>query len=118
MTDRLRVDAPTGPRSARFLHMIQGADGGAAPDAAALLRGSAGTPYEGARVAGTAVLFPVDLARRVQRVVADVGAARRVLVTGLDPRAGYAATLSDGRLTVRRGGDRKTDAGGVLVVPG
>ena len=115
MTHRLRVEAPPGPRGTRFLHVIQGADAGASPDAAALLRSSGGTPYEGVRVKGTAVLFAVNLAR-VDRVAVTVGDVRRVLVTGLVPGGRYAARLSGGRLTVRpgNGAGAKADEGGVL----
>jgi hypothetical protein len=41
------------------------------------------------------------------------------LVTGLEPNAGYAVTLDragdEVRVTVRAGGDRKADEGGVLT---
>jgi hypothetical protein len=117
MTHRLRVEAPGDPRSVRFLHVLQGADGGASADPATLLRSLSGTRFEGALVAGTAVLFPVKLGI-VQGTVMRIPATglRRVLVTGLEPGRSYSASLSSGRLTLNPGGEKKADRGGLLVV--
>jgi hypothetical protein len=117
MTHRLRVEAPGDPRSVRFLHVLQGADGGASADAATLLRSTSGTAFEGALVAGTAVLFPVNLGiidGSVIRIPAT--GLKRVLVTGLEPGQSYSATLSSGRLTLNRGGEKKADEAGLLVL--
>ena len=122
MAFRLRVEAPGAPPSARFLHVIEGADGGASPASAALVGSSAGTPYHGAAVAGRAVLFPVDVGTPFSGTTYTVPAAiGRHLVTGLVPGAGYdwSATLQSGQLTmtVAPGGARAfADSGGVLVI--
>lgn len=117
MKFRLRIDAPGDPRRTRFLTVLQGADGGARPDASAVVHSSDGTPYTGALVAGTLVLFPDASGGTVATTTVVLPAGtNRVLVTGLRPDAGYAVTRAGGRLTVRAGGPAKTDAGGVLDV--
>jgi hypothetical protein len=119
MLHRLMVEAPGAPRSARFLHVVQGADGGASASAAALLRSSAGNAYEGAVVAGTAVMFPVDLGAAVASTTLVVPAGvTRVFVTGLTPNKGYRVETRPGgggtELTVATEGDKTSDGGGVL----
>lgn len=118
MTYRLQVEAPGGPRSVRFLHVVQGADGGSAPDPATLLRSTAGTPYEGATVATTAVVFPVELAGPPASTTLPVPpGVTRVLVTGLAPATGYRVDQQPGGdLTVTPGGTTMSDSGGVLDV--
>lgn len=117
MKFRLRIEAPGGPRRTHFLNVLQGADGGARPDAPAVVHSSGGTPYTGALVAGTLVLFPDASGGTVATTTVDLPAGtNRVLVTGLRPDPGYAVTRDGGRLTVRAGGPAKTDAGGVLDV--
>jgi hypothetical protein len=105
----------------RFLHVVQGADGGAAIDPATLLTSTSGRGYTGAAVAGTAVLFPVDLGAEVDTTTVAIPAGvRRTLVTGLVPGAGYAVNTEqsgDGtQLTVSQSGSTAADPAGVLVV--
>lgn len=114
MKFRIRVDAPGGPARTRFLTVLQGADGDAEPDAATLVRSSSETPYVGALVAETLVLF-ADAAGGETSVELPNGTAR-VLVTGLEPQAGYAVDVDSGVLSIDSGGDVPTDAGGVLDV--
>jgi hypothetical protein len=117
MRHRLMVEAPGAPRSARFLHVVQGADGGAAPDATVLLTSRAGTAYVGAAVVDTAVVFPVDIGTDVTTTsVAVPSSVTRVIVTGLAHNAGYRVETGSGEVTVTAGGDTQTDGGGVLVV--
>jgi hypothetical protein len=58
---RLKVEAPGGPKTTRFLHVIQGADAKDKADDATLVRSSAGTAFEGAAFHDTVVMFPVDI---------------------------------------------------------
>jgi hypothetical protein len=117
MQHRLRVEAEGAPRSARFLHVLEGADGGARPSAATEISSSAGTPFTGAAIAGTAVLFPVTVgAPATSTTVTLPPGVDRVLVTGLRPRAGYTATRSGDELRITLGGGRRATAGGVLDV--
>jgi hypothetical protein len=114
MKFRLMVEAPGSPRSARFLHVIQGADGDAGADAVALVRGDA---YEGAAVGDTAVVFPVVLGKDVTGTSLSVPAGvKRLLVTGLAPDTGYRTDVSGIEVRVQSGGDSTTDGGGVLTV--
>jgi hypothetical protein len=117
MQHRLMVEAPGAPRSARFLHVVQGADGGAAPDTTALLTSRAGTAYVGAAVKDTAVVFPVDIGADVATTSVGVPPnVSRVFVTGLAKSAGYRVESGGGVVTVTAGGASQTDGGGVLVV--
>ncbi|MEA2170406.1 MAG: hypothetical protein QOF76_3706, partial [Solirubrobacteraceae bacterium] len=83
MKYRLKVEAPGGPADVRFLNVLQGADGGAAADPAARVKSSAGAVYDGAVVAGTAVLFPVDMTGGGSTTVPLPAGVKRILVTGL-----------------------------------
>ena len=63
---RLRVEDPgTGSHATRFLHVIEGADGGKQQDAVSYVASTSGTPFEGAAITigGTthSVLFAKDL---------------------------------------------------------
>ncbi|MDT5346892.1 MAG: hypothetical protein QOH91_179 [Mycobacterium sp.] len=117
MGHRLMVQAPGASRSARFLHVVQGADGGAAPDAATLLTSHAGTAYEGAAVTDTAVLFPVDIGPDVTTATVTVPpGVTRILVAGLKKDSGYRVETRGTELTISAGGDTVTDSGGTLHV--
>ena len=108
MKVRLRVDAPGNPQAVRFLHVLQGADAGAAADAATAIKSEDGA-FEGAVVRGTAVLFPVNVGAAVTQLayVAPAGVTRH-LITGLTPGAAYtaqtAAVAGGVRVTVQPGG--------------
>lgn len=115
----LQVEPKAMPADARFLHVLQGAGPGAAADAAAVIRSSGGTPFAGAVVKGTAVLFPVDVGPVAEVRYAAPASVTRHLVTGLGPGAGYevARQASGGtvQITVKPGAALKADEGGVLV---
>jgi hypothetical protein len=114
---RLRVEATGGPTNARFLHVLKGADGGASPDAASVVTSSGGTPYEGVAVNGVVVMFPVDIATPFASLTYTAPAGTTAhLVTGLAPGQSYTVAQNGGTVTVTPGGDKKADAGGVLVV--
>ena len=121
MQFRLRVEAPGGPREARFLHVLQGSDAGTAPDPIMLIENGAGPPYVGVVVAGTAVLFPVDVGVEVSELTYAVPTGTvRHLITGLVPGGGYdvETQTANGELnvTIRAGAAQVADAGGLLVV--
>lgn len=121
MLYRLRVEAPDGPATARFLHVLQGAEPNTVADSTTLVQSTKGTPFAGTVVASTAVLFPVDLgasfAGTTYGVPAPVGTH---LITGLAPNAGYtavrAAAGTGETVTISVGGPSLTDSGGVLVI--
>jgi hypothetical protein len=113
---RLRVEDPGQPRRVRFLHVLQGGDGGAALPAPITVTSSAGP---GAFVDGTVVLFVDDPHTPVTNLTATLPAnVRRVLVTGLQPGAAYGAEAAGNQLTIRATADasRRTDSGGVLDI--
>ncbi len=121
MQFRLRVEAPGGPLETRFLHVLQGADAGIAADPVTLVESSAGTPFVGAVVAGTVVLFPVDAGVEVGELTYAVPTSTtRHLVTGLEPGGRYdvetQSANGDLSVTIRPGGAHHADDGGVLVV--
>jgi hypothetical protein len=116
MNFRMSVEATGAPRSARFLNVLQGADGGGSASDAVELRSSSGTPFAGAAVGGTAVLFPVSLGTVSGFTVDLPGGVRRVLVTGLRPGGGYSASRDGDSLRVSAGGSAKANRAGVLEV--
>lgn len=118
---RLRVEAPGGPSTVRFLHVLQGADAGASPNAVALIQSDSGVPYAGAVVKDTAVLFPVDVDTAFTGMTYTAPGNTRVhLVTGLSPNAGYDVISqivgSNLQVTIRPGTAYAADAGGVLAL--
>jgi len=118
MQFRLMTEAPDAPRSARFLHVVQGADGDATADTASLLEGEGdGVRYQGAVVGDAAVIFPVALGKEVSSIsVAVPRGPNRLFVTGLAANAGYQVDNSGGEVKITSGGDTKADGGGVLTV--
>ena len=121
MNHRLMVEAAGAPRATRFLHVVQGADGGAAPDVATLVRSTAGTEYEGAAVGAVAVVFPVAVGRAIEATTVTVPAGvNRVHVTGLTADGSYDVETRPGQrgteLALSTGGNEKADGGGVLTV--
>ena len=117
---RLRVEAPGSPKTIRWLHVIQGADGGGRADDATLVSSTAGTPYQGASFNNTVVMFPVDIGTFASLTYSAPASTKAQLVTGLAPGAGYKVTTQksgDGIVTtVTPGGDQKADRGGVLMI--
>jgi hypothetical protein len=119
---RLTVEAPGGPTSARFLHVLQGAAASAIEDAASLVTSTSGTPFAGAVVNDTAVLFPVDLGTAFSSVTYSVPSATVAhRITGLTPNGSYFVGMSTSgattTVTVSEGGATNTaDSGGVIAI--
>jgi hypothetical protein len=113
---RLKVEATGGPTSVRFLHVLEGADGGASAGATSLVTSTGQTPYQGVAVSGVVVMFPVDLATPFASLTYTAGGATAHVITGLTPGAGYTVAESGGAVTVTPGGGALADAGGVLVI--
>lgn len=124
MNARLVVSAPGDPADARFLHVLQGSDVGAALVRATLVESTGGTPYQGAVVDRTAVLFPVDVQAPFVGLDYTVPATTAShLVTGLAAAATYYVSqqtggdnVSIGIQTSPGGTPVTTDGGGVLIV--
>jgi hypothetical protein len=122
ITSRLRVEAPGGPASVRFLNVLEGADAGASPDPAALVT-EVSSGWTGAVVHGTALLFPVDLGVPFTSLNYRVPPGTTShLITGLTPGAAFSVTQetvgADTRVTIVAGGASGADAGGLLAIGG
>jgi hypothetical protein len=120
---KLRVEDPAGPRDVRFLHVLEGADAGAAPAPVSAVQSSAGTPFAGAAVGAFAAVFPVDLATPFTRVTYAVPAAVTAqIVGGLRPGAAYDVVLKNAgstvEVTVSAGTAYVADEGGVIALGG
>ncbi len=113
---RMKVEANGGPTNTRFLHVIQGADGGATADAATLVQSTGGTPYEGALVHGVLMMFPVDIGKATSVSYNAPGGTVAQLVTGLEPNAGYTVAQNGASVTITPGGGQNADSGGVLLI--
>jgi hypothetical protein len=120
-THRLIVE--TLDSDTRFLHVIQGADGGAGASPATLLESGDGA-YQGVAVAGTAVLFRKGTDLAVPASGLSYSAPPGVglhLVSGLSPLAGYSVAFTNSgsgvTVTITPGGSYTTDKAGVLRVP-
>ncbi len=121
MKFRLTVEAPGGPTSVRFLHVLQGANAGASADPVALIQSSSGTSFSGVLLKETAILFPVDLDVPFNGTTYTVPASTKHLITGLSPGAGYDVTTqpagSSIQVRIASGAAYRTDSGGVLEFP-
>jgi hypothetical protein len=121
MRFRLRVEAPGGPATATFLHVLQGADLGVVADAVSLVESTSGTPYQGVSVHNIAVLFPKAAnAMSAGLSYAVPPSTTKHIITGLEPGARYQVSKTpspDGTaITIRlAAGDHVADQGGVLV---
>ncbi len=121
MTHRLHVDAPGNPRETRFLHLLQGADAGAPADATKLIESSTGTPFSGAAVGDTVILFPVNLDAPFKGTTYTTSSSATLhLITGLRPGAGYTVTRTVSgaaeTVSISPDGPETADSGGVLRV--
>jgi hypothetical protein len=120
MKERIYLESLNNPK-ARFLHVLQGADPGAAALPTVTLRSSAGDAFEGAAINGAAVLFPIDMNQPFKTLTytAPVGTTLH-LITGLKPDTGYTVTLTKDTtgvtVTIAVGGTTQTDSAGVLLV--
>ena len=119
MTQRVMVAAPAG-ETARFLHLVQGADGGASPTPATLIDAADG--FVGLAVNQTAVLFSEDWDQPFSQLsyTAPAGTERHI-ITGLPAKAGFAVTVAETAagvaVTILPNGDTPADDAGVLVLP-
>ncbi len=117
MNYALSIDATGNPISARFLTVLEGADKGANATSVTALSSSAGTPFAGAVVKDTAVLFPVTIDAAFTGLTVSLPATvRHILVTGLTPGGSYTVTRDGGSLRIATGGSTKATKAGVLDI--
>lgn len=115
---RLRVEAPGGPASTRFLHVLQGADAGASADPVSMIQANG---FTGAVVRNTAILFSNDLSAPFSTLTYTVpSSVTSHRVTGLTANGSYSASTrpsgSNVEVTISAGGALRADSGGVLTV--
>ena len=90
MNFSLRVEDPAQPASARFLHVLQGADAGHPVDTAVLVQNSAGTAVDGAVFANKAVFFVDDITMPFTGTTVFVPTSvSEFFLAGLTPGASY-----------------------------
>jgi hypothetical protein len=117
---RVVIEDTNYPVNTRFLHVLQGADSNAAPDAVTHVVSSAGNSFEGVTVRGAAVMFPMaaltnnftSLAYSVPKGVTNN------YIAGLTPGGSYAINqTTNGSLlnvTVTPGAGVAADGAGLL----
>ena len=97
--------------------MVQGTDAAAKASVAIAVHSTAGTPYDGAVVGTTAVVFPVNAVNNIATTTFAVpSAVTRILITGLQRSKGYDVTIGTAgdnkTVTVKTGASLKSDDGG------
>lgn len=119
---RIVLEDPANPTDVRFLHVLQGADASAPVDPTALVQSSAGTPFEGALILDTVVLFKRDMTAGAGFTSVTYSVPTTTAhhyVTGLAASTGYTvATQIVGNtltVTITAGGSTTTDTAGVLA---
>ena len=114
------VQDPSLPVDTRFLHVLQGADAGAAMAPAIYLQSTAGTSFDGAIFGSNAVYFPVSATTNFAGTTVSAPAGvHTLLLTGLAPNTSYGVTIapSGGGNTITvglNGSSAASDAAGVL----
>jgi hypothetical protein len=113
------VQDPANPADTRFLHVLQGANAGAAMAPASYLQSISGTAFDGAVFAGATVYFPVSGNGSFAGTTLSAPAGvHTMLVTGLAPGAAYNVSIEPGGsgnvISIAPGGTRIADSAGVL----
>jgi hypothetical protein len=118
----MTIQDPSMPADTRFLHVLQGADSGAAMTPATHLQSTSGTAFDGAVFAGTAVYFPVSAGGSFATTNFSIPAGvHTLLVTGLTANASYGLSVQPGgsgnMVSIVPGSSgANTDGSGVLRV--
>ena len=117
---RLLISSSLYANDENFLEVLQGTDAGTAADPATLLTTSGGTPFEGAIVNRTAILFPASKTAFTTLSYIIPATVTQQLITGLTPNGTFTVTQISGAdgITVRitPGGTSSADGGGVLAI--
>jgi len=112
----LQIEDPTKPADTRFLHVLQGADPGAAMVAATYTNNSAGTAFDGAVFGSSAAYFPVSATTAFTGTALPAPTGVHTLfVAGLAPNTTYGVSISANTVTVTpTGTGGSTDAAGLM----
>lgn len=117
MWAQIFVEAPNAPKEARFLHVVQGTDPGAASADATQLVTSANGEFEGSVVGTRCVMFRKTLGVGADGVsYTHAAGITQHFITGLAAFAGYNVTQTATSVAVVPGTQRYTDGGGVLTL--
>lgn len=117
-----QVQDPTDPSDIRLLHVVQGADPGAAMTQATYVQSASGTAFDGAVFGNSAVYFPQSAATPFAGATFNVPAGvNAVYITGLTPNVGYGVSVQANGAgnvvnVITSGANATTDAAGVLVI--
>ena len=113
----MTVQDPANPTDTRFLHVLEGADAGAAMVPATYAQSTGGTAFDGAVFGGTAVWFPVSAGNAATAATLPAPAGvRTAMVTGLVPNGSYSVSIAAGAIAIGAGTGYTADAAGVLRV--
>jgi hypothetical protein len=118
----MTIQDPSNPTDTRFLHVLQGADQGAAMAPATYLQSISGTAFDGAVFAGAAVYFPVSANGPFTATTFSAPAGvHTMLVAGLAPNTTYNVSVQpngSGNLVSINSGSTGTtsDSAGLLTL--
>jgi hypothetical protein len=111
----MTIQDPSNPTDTRFLHVLQGADAGAAMVPATYFQSTAGTPFDGAVFGSLAVYFPVNAANSsVATTLPAPAGVHTAMVTGLAPNGSYSVSIAGSAIAITSGAGSTADAAGVL----
>jgi hypothetical protein len=110
----MTIQDPSNPTDTRFLHVLQGANAGAAMVPASYVQSTSGTPFDGAVFGSAAVYFPVNAAPASVNAVLPAAGVHTVLITGLAPNGSYAVSAANGAIIIGPGSGYTADAAGVI----
>jgi hypothetical protein len=106
-----RTKSESMDNKARFLHVLEGADSGAAKSPTTLVQSAT---HDGALAGGTLVMFPKDLGG-TSASWNDPPNVSKHYVSGLQPNTKYDITTSGSSVSVQPGSQKVSDAAGLLV---
>ena len=111
----MTIQDPSNPTDTRFLHVLQGADAGAAMLPAAYAQSISGTPFDGAVFGATAVWFPANAAASPVATTLPVpSGVHTAMVTGLATNGPYSVSIAGNAISIAAGSGSTADAAGVL----
>lgn len=117
----MTVQDPTKPANTRFLHVLQGANGGVSMTGASYLTSSQGTPFDGAVFGSNAVFFPVNVGAVATTTFVVPASVHTLWVAGLTAGGTYTVSTQSTAngttitLTPSNAGT-KADSAGLLTV--
>jgi Divergent InlB B-repeat domain len=111
----MTIQDPSNPTDTRFLHVLQGANAGAAMVPAARVQSTTGTAFDGAVFGSSVVYFPVSAGpSSVSSTLPAPAGIHTAWITGLTPNGSYAVSVAGGAITIAGGAGSTADAAGVL----